>query len=236
MRRAPRARFFAALLACAASLVACRGERVEVLRGADAGTPAPFRTCAEALARGRDGDACEAFTGADVMGCSQTLGCCTTTAFCESGALLVQERCEGCAPCAADADCAIGLWCVGEECVICPIVAEPSCDPPLEPFLRNGCPTQECAPVGECTRDEDCGGAETCAQGLRCACTGPGCCVGLCVEDALCPDPDPLPEGCVRPCGSRSCPTGMCIQTGCQCSMNSWLCEEVCASSASPSC
>jgi len=212
------------LLALTLTLSACRGPEVEILTEAG-----PILSCEEAFARGADGDACAIREGL----CQRDLGCCVDEAICESGVLFrLGENCDGCGSCVGDAQCALGSWCIGGDCIPCaPDPACPPCPAGLESFERNGCGSCECVPAVQCLVPSDCdpAGGGTCVPGSACAPCGDGECCSSACADPDCPALDLTPEGCERPCSDPgACPSGVCRQLGCFCDAAGWRCTEEC--------
>lgn len=138
--------------------------------------------------------------------------------------------------CTTDLDCEAGSqWCgEGGFCEPCDnsgLTCELACGEGMEMYERNGCHPCDCAPVNDCTSDEDCpdteDGAGHCYPGEVCmgGC-GVACCHGNVCAAAGCSEPPDL--GCrIRGCDPGSHCTGGsdCDHTACRvatCSGGDW--------------
>lgn len=223
--------FRLSLVALVALCAACPGPRVEVLAELDAAVPPPepIRSCEEAFATGRTGDACVILE----TPCFRERDCCFDEALCESGVLLLLEgMCELCSECTVDDDCGLGVWCIGGDCLPCaPMPGCPPCPPGLVNFERNGCGTCECVPEAWCEEEGSCGiaGDAMCVPGAHCVPCGEDICCSSACASFDCPTPEPAPEGCAVPCDPAVCPDGSCVNHHCFCDAEGWRCEQECA-------
>jgi hypothetical protein len=177
-----------------------------------------WSTCEEALALGKEGDACN-FDGL----CSGRNDCCEQRTACREGRLYRFEECT-CFMCQRDEECPFGRLCVGGACLACD-EAQPVCFPEWEWVPRHGC--NWCVPPSACRKDEDCGADQACYGGLACPpeCMegDPSCCHGNVCAAPGCGSVTPLS------CLDVGCPAmGACLGSGmtrtCKCDLGSWLC------------
>jgi len=160
-----------------AALAACSLNRT-VLEGA-------VIDCTQALHGGANGDPCS-LDGT----CSDATDCCTTTAYCRDGSLVVDKECNpDCTQCNDDSGCTFGAAiCTNHRCVpcgdACPVAT--SCPVGWPHLSRNGCPQCACAPAATC----NIAGAQcptgVCYRGAVCAAgcdaIDPDCCDDQCAE------------------------------------------------------
>jgi hypothetical protein len=200
-------------------------------------------TCTQALA-GTAGQAC-AFDGTCTMPSTNNAMCCTDSAYCRQGHLVVDHSCNpDCTPCTDDTQCQKGAAiCNGTVCEPCP---NPTCGTQCPigwvHLQRNGCATCDCAPPSTCTAGPTttggCVGA-VCYRGGDCA-TGcnaatAGCCSDQCAAAGC---PEPIPVGCLAPCSAAQTGAGCttCATDHCTCTAGAWKCTIVCANGHHASC
>ncbi|HEV7556929.1 MAG TPA: hypothetical protein VGO00_15790 [Kofleriaceae bacterium] len=191
--------------------------------------------CAQALHGGANGDPCSLDET-----CSDALDCCTTTAYCRDGSLVVDKVCNpDCAACNDDSACTFGAAiCTNHRCVPCDGGCPVDTCPVNWPHLtRNGCRQCACAPAATCSlADQPCA-TGMCYRGAVCApgctTTDAACCADQCEQPGC---PSPVPTGCLMPCPPPlgSCTT--CAADACVCMGGQWSCTAICADGLNTSC
>ncbi|HUJ60637.1 MAG TPA: hypothetical protein VLX92_19180 [Kofleriaceae bacterium] len=201
-------------------------------------------TCPEALA-GASGQAC-AFTGTCDGNPGSPSSCCSDTAYCEGGALVVNHACNpDCAPCTDDRQCTLGAAiCTNDVCEPCPSTAScTACPAGWTRLARNGCPTCDCAPPSDCNGATTANACLAVSSGIcyvgadctsGCAPGDEGCCSNQCAAQGC---TGPIPVGCMASCASSgvTCAT-TCVADHCDCVAGQWKCTAACVDGAHASC